>query len=272
MKLDNPTYLDRIFHPQPVKKPSSTQTIENVNLHCEDNTLIGCRFHVSSKEAPTIFYFHGNGEVANDYDEIATFYTGKDLNFFVATYRGYGWSEGNPTVSDLIADSGYLFSQFLAYLQDNGITGPVIVMGRSLGSVSAIQIAKNNPDSIKALIIESGFADTIPLLETLGINPEVDDLCEADGFGNKENIEQIKLPTLILHGSRDSLIPPIQSERLQIASGARVKKFYLIPGADHNTTISAGGDMYFTSIKDFIDTVTGVEVWKKRTRYRDKKR
>lgn len=271
-KLDNPEILSLLFHPRKEFVPNESDTTVNVSLSCNDDTAIGCRFHIFSKEAPTILYFHGNGETAVDYDEVAKFYLGKELNLFVATYRGYGWSEGTPTATDMIQDSTTIFQELKIYLEKNKFTGPIIVMGRSLGSVSAIQICSQYKDDIKGMVLESAFADTLPLLETLGVNLQSCSLAEEDGFENKKAIEAITLPTLILHGSNDTLIPMSQAEKLQIFCGARAKKFFLIPGADHNTTISAGGDSYFTSIKDFIDVITGVEVWKKRKKYRDKKK
>ena len=72
------------------------------------------------------------------------------------------------------------------------------------------------------------------------------------------------MPTLLLHGSRDQLIPVHEAEKLQAESGAKTKQFHMIPGADHNSLILVGGEQYFKTIKSFTDTVTGQNTWRQR--------
>ena len=69
---------------------------------------------------------------------------------------------------------------------------------------------------------------------------------------------------MILHGACDQLIPASEAEKLQADSGARNKQFLLIPGADHNTMISTAGKLYFQTIRQFIDTITGRSSWRNR--------
>jgi hypothetical protein len=60
------------------------------------------------------------------------------------------------------------------------------------------------------------------------------------------------------------MIPASEAEKLQSHSGARTKEFVVIPGAEHNTMILTGGTLYFQTIKQFIDKLTGVTNWRKR--------
>jgi fermentation-respiration switch protein FrsA (DUF1100 family) len=137
-------------------------------------------------------------------------------------------------------------------------------MGKSIGSACAIDIAYKFPDYIKGLIIDSGFCDTLPLLSALGIDTEKLGLIEDNGFNNLKKIEKIKLPTLILHGARDSTVPPAQAETLQASSGARSKQFHIVPGAGHGKVAEVGGELYFETIKNFVNTVSGINTWRQR--------
>ena len=137
-------------------------------------------------------------------------------------------------------------------------------MGRSLGSAPAIDLATRHEDAIKGLILESAIAETLPLARILGIDPEKIGISEEDGFNNLKKIESITKATFILHGARDELIPAVDAEKLQSHSGAKSKEFIIIPGAEHNTMIATGGKLYFQTIKQFIDKVTGVTNWRKR--------
>ena len=264
IKLDQPEILSRIFYPRHEPKTVPPTGVCDVDFEVELDIVLGCRFYMHGSAAPSILYFHGNGEIASDHDEIGLEYMEVGCNLLVVTYRGYGWSTGTPTVQAMFKDGRKLFSEVIAWLRDNGYSGPLFIMGRSLGSVSAIDLAALHGDLLKGLIIESGFADTLPLLKILGISPTSAEIREEECFGNREKIAQVKIPTLILHGARDQLIPASEAEKLQAASGAKNKQFLLIPGADHNTMISTAGKLYFQTIRQFIDTITGVSSWRNR--------
>ncbi len=262
-KLDQKEVLEFLFHPRKEEKTAPADS-SNIDVTLPDNTVLGCRFHLHDDAAPTILFFHGNGETVCDYDDIAPLFNRLGMNFFAATYRGYGWSGGTPTVESMMKDCWEVLGSVQKTMKDMEMTGALIVMGRSLGSASAIELCTDDPESIKGLIIESGFADTLPLLRNLGYDPSLNLLDEKDGFGNRDKIGEVKLPTLILHGSMDSIITAHQAERLQAFSGARTKKFFVVPGADHNSVLSQGGELYFSTIKGFIDDVTGKTSWRNR--------
>lgn len=263
-KLDTPEALRHIFHPHPSHKTLPVNGSIDVEFKMDLDVIISCRFHLIDKQAPVILYFHGNAEEVSDYDPIGPMYTAAGMNFIVTEYRGYGWSSGSPTVTSMFSDSRHLLDDIAKWLAANQYTGALFTMGRSLGSACAIDICCYRGEMIKGLIIESGFCDTLPLIKSLGLDPSVLDIKESDCFNNREKISKVKHPTLILHGSNDSLIPLNEAEKLQSYSGARSKEFQVIPGANHSTTISTGGDYYFLAIKQFIDKVTGTSSWRNR--------
>ena len=262
VKLDQPKILSWIFHPR--HEPKTTPPAGAIDWDCEvePGIILGCRFFFHSQEASSILYFHGNGEVVCDHDDIGQEYMKVGCNLLVMTYRGYGWSSGTPTVQAMFKDGRRLFAEVTAWLREKDCTGPLFIMGRSLGSVCAIDLDARHGNVVKGLLIESGFADSLPLLKILGISLSTAGIKEEECFGNKEKIAAVKIPTMILHGARDQLIPPAEAEKLQAASGARNKQFLLIPGADHNTMISIAGRLYFQTIRQFIDTITGTSSWR----------
>ena len=266
-KLDRPDILNVIFYPRKENITPLPPSCIDVEIPLSSRaTVLGCRFHVHDKNAPTLLYFHGNGETVSDYDLIGDSYCAEGMNIFIASYRGYGWSTGEPTVSTLLSDSGEILEFLQKFFEENGFVGPLFLMGRSLGSASAIDLAYRTPDVFKGLIIESGFAETLPLLEKMGLHLSENDISEEECFDNIGKIKEISIPTLIYHGSRDELIPVVEAERLQSESGAKNKQFHMIPGADHNSLLSVAGRLYFQTIKQFIDKITGNNSWRRRRR------
>jgi len=263
-KLDTPEALASIFFPQKCSKTRAPENAEDVEIEVAAGVIIGCRFFIHDKSSPNILFFHGNGERVCDYDEIGPMYNAVGLNFLAVDYRGYGWSDGTPTVSNMFSDAEILFQETRNWLSFNQFSGAFFLMGRSLGSIPAIDLAKNHENDIKGLILESAIADTIPLARRLGLNLDSDEFTEEDGFKNLQKIEKVTKPTFIFHGARDELIPAAEAEKLQAHSGARTKEFVIIPGAEHNTMISVGGRLYFETIKTFINKLTGATNWRKR--------
>jgi pimeloyl-ACP methyl ester carboxylesterase len=124
-------------------------------------------------------------------------------------------------------------------------------MGRSLGSAAAIEVAAHTGERLAGMIIESGFARTFALLSRLGIHIEGADE-ERDGFGNLSKIKRVSLPTLILHGQDDRLIPPSEGHSLYEHSAAQQKRLVIIPRAGHNDIMHAGKEQHFQAIREFV--------------------
>jgi uncharacterized protein len=263
-KLDHPEVLSHIFYPRREAVTPLPPGACDLTITVEPGVTIGCRFHIADVSAPCILYFHGNGETVSDLDIIGQRYTGVGINLLVTDYRGYGWSTGQPSVTAMFRDGEILFQESKKWMAENGCTGALFLMGRSLGSACAIDLAVRFADEIKGLIIESGFADTLPLACSLGLDPNDHDLAEEECFNNMAKISRVTKPTFILHGALDEIIPAAEAENLQAFCGAKNKEFQIVPGADHNSIIAVAGNLYFQTIKQFIDKITGVSSWRNR--------
>jgi len=250
-KLDQPAVLAALFYPRADITPPPAGAID-VTIPVGDGATVGGRFHMAAEpKAVNILFFHGNGEVVADYDDLGPRYNAKELSLLAVDYRGYGRSTGTPTASNMLADAHLVLAWIKEWLAKNERTGPLVVMGRSLGSAPAVELAAGNDPAIAGLIIESGFAFTVPLLEQMGLDPAAMGICEGDCFRNQHKIALFVKPTYILHAQFDQIISLTSAETLQAQSGASAKEFAIIPGADHNNIIEKVGDMYFSEIKRF---------------------
>jgi alpha-beta hydrolase superfamily lysophospholipase len=225
---------------------------KNHFIKVTDDIAIGCRFYPVRNDDPNILYFHGNGETVPDYDYVAPVYQKKGLNLFVTDYRGYGMSDGSPTSGSMIRDTHPIFQGFIAFLQNLNYTGDLFVMGRSLGSAPAIEVAYHYQQQIKGLIIESGFASGRNQLKRLGVSHLFRDVKDLIGFGNDVKIKEITIPTLIIHGEDDEIIPATEGRALYALSGAKEKYSLFIPKAGHNDLMMRGLDAYMGAIEKFV--------------------
>ena len=193
-------------------------------------------------------------------DLFAPLYNSIGVNLFVASYRGYGLSDGTPTVTGMMRDSHRIFEGFKSVVDDCGFRKSYFVMGRSLGSFSAIEVALNYQDDINGLIVESGPANN--LREYLRSLVPYDHPIWRDDYAflNKVKLRSIFKPTLVIHGEQDSLIPVIEAKELYENSAAKHKRLVVIPSADHGDLFIIGKKQYYGAIREFVKDHGSVEV------------
>jgi fermentation-respiration switch protein FrsA (DUF1100 family) len=250
-KFDRPEILMMLFHPRP-EWPISEGGREgkDILIPVETDVVVGGRLHGAGKSNPNILFFHGNGEIVADYDDLGRLYVRSGMNFLPVDYRGYGRSTGTPTITNMMRDAHVIFDHVLRWLSEKGYEGPLIAMGRSLGSASALELTAHYGNQIDGLVIESGFAYASPLFELLGINMQVLGLREEEGFSNLEKIRCFAKPTLIIHAEQDHIIPFSEAQALYEASPAREKRLLMIPGANHNDIFLRGMGEYIRAVKE----------------------
>ena len=251
--LDRPEVLERLFHPRKDQAQAAFQGVVDFFIPVEKGVQLGARFYPADPGEPHILFFHGNGEIASDYDAIGPVYNQYGISFLVVDYRGYGQSTGLPTASNLLSDSHTAFREVRRWLEGQGRTGLTIIMGRSLGSVPALEICSSYQNEIDGLILDSGFARTVPLLDRLGVATENLGISEADGFSNFGKIRDIGKPTLIIHGQNDDIIPPKDADILLANAGTMRKQLLLAPDCGHNDILLRCGQAYFQTISRFVE-------------------
>jgi fermentation-respiration switch protein FrsA (DUF1100 family) len=218
-------------------------------ISVEPSVDVGARFHMASKNDVNIIFFHGNGEIVSDYDELGPVFNQMGINFLAIDYRGYGRSTGQPTVSGMMKDCHVIFKFIKEWLTTNNYAGPLVVMGRSLGSASVLELAQHYKNEIDGLIIESGFAHVMPLLKLLGIDTEALGFKEETGFRNIDKIREFDKPTLIIHAELDHIIAYAEGEALYNACASADKALLKIPGANHNDIFMRGFTEYMAGVK-----------------------
>jgi len=249
--IDNSLLLVYLFYPrhQHSRPPAGAF---DLSVPVEKDVSIICRAYPGSAGSPWLLYFHGNGEVVSDYDGIARLYNDKGLNLLVADYRGYGASGGKPTFSAMVSDAKTIFDFVFNNQELSGGEGKVdwYIMGRSLGSISALELAYHFPEKIKGLIVESGFISVARLISHLGL-PSPGDLSSLEEE-YRQLTAKIELPALIMHGENDRLVPLKQGRELYEALGSEQKEIVVIPHADHNDIMFVDSEKYMNAIASFI--------------------
>ncbi len=254
--FDNPEITSILFHPRKdLTLYKKSANIDEILIPVEDEVAVGGRLFKSDVTDPVILFFHGNGEIVNDYNDLAELFQGLGINFLTVDYRGYGRSSGKPTATSMLEDSHKIYKFIRNKLSNDSFSGPFVIMGRSLGSAAAIELASKYNDEIDSLIIESGFANTIPLIKHLGVNVSVLKITEDTLINNIEKIKKLTKPVLIIHAEFDHIIPFSEGVELYNAVNSTSKKLMKISGANHNNIFQLELKKYIEEILHFITKI-----------------
>jgi len=209
---------------------------EDVWLKTDDGVQLHAWWIGSKKYKRTVLLFHGNaGNISHRLHRIS-FYGKIPIRFFLLDYRGYGQSQGRPSEKGLYQDAKAAY----LYLRNQELASKDIVLfGESLGGAVGIELAAN--ESVDRILIESTFTS----LREMGklVMPFIPSPLVSNSFNSLENIKKTRAPILIVHGSRDSLVPVEMGRRLFEAAN-HPKEFFEVQGAEHNDMYMVGGEAY----------------------------
>ncbi|MGL5167705.1 MAG: alpha/beta hydrolase [Afipia sp.] len=165
-------------------------------------------WHVPPKAGkPVVLFFHGNGEVlawrVPRFRAVTTDGTG----LVALSFRGYGGSSGKPTEAGLLTDAAAAYAFAAAQYSPERI----VAWGYSLGAGVAVATAASRP--VGKLVLEAPYTSIIDVATALFWYMPVRWLIR-DSFRSDEWIAGVKVPLLIMHGEKDTVVPERLGRRL----------------------------------------------------------
>ena len=172
-----------------------------------------------------LIYFGGNAEdVSLSLPGFAAAFA--EHAIYLLHYRGYGGSAGAPSEAALIEDGLALFDRVRADHPN------IVVVGRSLGSGVALQVASQR--SVARLILVTPFDS----LEDLAVGQfawfPVRWLLR-DKYQSGQHAPRVTAPTLIIAAEDDEVIPRASTELLQTRFAKGIATLVVLPRTGHNT-------------------------------------
>ena len=173
--------------------------------------------------APTVLFFHGNGELIEHNLDLARIYLSLGINVAFLEYRGYGRSGGSPSERGIVRDATMLYNKVLE--QKTVDRNRIILHGRSLGGGVAAALIAHHPPA--AVILESTFTSMVAMMSRYSVPPV---LCR-NPFRTDRALAAFDGPTLLLHGENDTIVPV--SHTRELATIAR-RPTVITNDRDHN--------------------------------------
>jgi pimeloyl-ACP methyl ester carboxylesterase len=208
-----------LYYPQPRSLPSAKSAMKLL--------VPGAQIVVTMHECDgphAVVYFGGNAEdVSLNLDTFVEAFP--DRSIYLMHYRGYGGSTGKPTEAVNVADAIALVDK-VRHLHPK-----ISVMGRSLGSGVAVQVASKT--EVSRLVLITPFDSIVEIAARIYPFLPVR-LLALDKYESGKFAPLIRTPTTIIEAEHDQEIPHTSTHKLlgRFRSGVATHK--LIRGVGHN--------------------------------------
>lgn len=209
--------------------PAGTQAI---SLETADGERLLGFWRPPAPGCAVVLSFHGNGSRP---EPAAARFAGapwrdRGWGLLAIAYRGYPGSTGSPSEDGLIADAAAAYGAIAARAPG----ASVLLHGHSLGAAVAVAAAASVPHL--GLYLEAPF-DSLAAVAAACFPYLPTGLLLRDTFRSDERLGQAGGPVLIVHGTRDRVVPLSHARRLAERGGARVRLVVL--DGDHVSILGA---------------------------------
>ncbi|MCH2193081.1 alpha/beta fold hydrolase [Kordia sp.] len=237
-----------IFHSETLPQDhvfTSSLAFEEIYLKASDDAVLHGLHYKQENPKGVLLYFHGNARTLEYWGEWAEQLSSKyKYDVVIMDYRGYGKSMGKRSHQMMLEDALLFYDYAKTKFSEEEIT----IFGRSLGGAFATHTAiKRNA---KLLLLESTFTSVYEIGKKRFWFLPLKWLLKYP-FQNIQNIQKISMPTYMIHGTSDVVVPYEHGQELYKKSGSDTKKFYTIENGEHNNLISF--PEYFKALDEILN-------------------
>lgn len=236
-------FADRIAFPAPKPSYSFDPKRGYVMLKTSDGENICALWLENPKAENTILYSHGNGEDIGEIRPFLEVLRQSGFNVLAYDYCGYGQSGGRPGAAKVYPSAEAAWNHLVI---DRKISpSNIAVWGYSMGSSAATWLAASkNP---RALVIVGGFASAFHAVLPANILP-------WEMLNNERLIKGAACPVMIIHGTKDRVVPFRNAKRL-ISAANEPKRLYEIENAGHYNIPELAEKIFYEGTKAFVETL-----------------
>ena len=221
-----------VFNPtlrREVDKPrSSGHRTRPIVLRADDGTKLSGWLMTPQLVGPhpAVVYFGGRSEeVSWVVRDAGKLFPG--MAVLAVNYRGYGASHGDPAENHMVEDGRLLFD----WLAERHHVDPskVAVVGRSLGSGVAVQVALERP--VHSLVLITPY-DSILAIAKRKFRAVPVEYVLRHRFESVKYAPSLTAPTFVLRAAMDDVVPHSHTDLL-VAKLGKLQRDETVPDSDH---------------------------------------
>ena len=231
------TQQRRLIFPMPAHYPQAAVGFRLVHTRTDDGLRLSAFYRPALPGKETLLFFHGNGDNMLGAIEATRGPAAAGHGLMLVEYRGYGGNPGSPDEAGLYSDG----EAAMRWLAEAGVEPRnIVLVGNSIGSGPATEIALRH--DVAALMLVSGLADLPSVVKSQV--PVVPRWLVRDRFDNAAKLARVKAPVYLMHGDADTLVTPVNLERLAgVRPDATVAR---VAGAGHELAYTAPAQAILT--------------------------
>ncbi|MCK6428284.1 alpha/beta hydrolase [Betaproteobacteria bacterium PRO7] len=192
--------------------------------------------------AGTVLHLHGNAANVSNHLPLAAWLPRAGFNVLMLDYRGFGRSEGRPTLDGVLEDARAALAH-LRSRRDVDAT-KLIVFGQSLGGATALRLLAEDAAGVRLAVIDSAFASYRGIardaaLQSIVLAPFLPLALPLLPGADKDPVTalaRIDVPLIFVHGRADRVIPFKHSEQL-LAAAQEPKRLIAVERAQHMESV-----------------------------------
>jgi len=210
----------------------------------------------------TVLFFSGNAGNRSHRIPICRLLTALECDVLIFDYRGYAENTGAPSEEGLASDARAVWEY--ATQQAKLPAETLLLYGESLGGGVATRLAAEVCETETppaGLVLRSTFSSMIDAASYHYPWLPVSWLL-VDRFPSVSRISNVTCPCLMLHGTRDRIVPLKLGRRLfaalpaQSRSGVK-RRFVELPSAGHNDVLATSEPQVRSALNDLMETISG---------------
>lgn len=196
----------------------------------------------------TVLFSHGNAEDLGFLQPILSELREAGFAVVAYDYRGYGQSSGpRPSVRRAVEDAEAVYRYVVDHL---GVPPDRLILhGRSLGSGPTLALALSHEAA--AVVLESAFVSVLRVVTRARVLP-------FDHYDNLARVRKLRRPLLVVHGTRDGVIPPWHGRSLFDAA-PEPKWAVWVEGAGHNDLAMVAGADHGRAMAEFARRIEALQ-------------
>jgi uncharacterized protein len=243
-----------IYLPDTSPVPPAGEAIDgarDLRVHTDDGLELGAWFVPPAEPDRKMAVLVANGNAGNRASRIPLAIALRDAGFgaFLFDYRGYGGNSGRPSEKGLALDAR---AALRGLSEEIGIPPQrTIYFGESLGAGVVTELATEHAPA--GLLLRSPFTDLAAMGQRhYPILPVR--LLLRDRYPVKEQIAEIEVPTTVVFGTGDSIVPVAQSQEVA-ATAANLFEEVPVANANHNDPVLFGGPEVIAAVERLAEHI-----------------
>lgn len=205
-------------------------TRENVSVTTDDGvTLRGWHLRPATSERAVVFFYGNAGSVLGAAWALHWLASALRADVYAVDYRGYGFSDGDASVDRIADDSLRVYDLAAAAGR------PVLVVGQSMGGMSALRVAARR--EVAGVVLLAPVASVADVVDSLSrrasalVSVVADDSLRAVRASPLADLARVRAPTLVVQGLGDEIATPRVIQRFRGAPGEGRREVCAVQGA-----------------------------------------